>query len=159
MLEPEIEGSPFPGYWLSLQGWLSERGLWFLEMQLPPNMPWMPLPFAAFCILFGDTRSGIKHAIIGKLENADFIPVWNPWPEAEFAGEVAALGFILPQNPANYMNLGVNMAKVERLSSPFAADDGSLGRAGVMLASIHATAQHALGTGKMVINIPNGNRS
>lgn len=106
VLAPEIEGSLYPAWWLALQSWLAEMGLWFLEMHLPPNMPFMPLPLAALCIFFGETSTGVKHAIIGRIEHDQLIPVFNPWPEAEFTNGVVALGFIIPRDPSLPVHFG-----------------------------------------------------
>lgn len=162
MLAPEVPGSPFPAYWLSLQGWLNDRGLWFLEMQLRENIPWMPLPFESLCIFFGETKKGVKHAIIGRCANDSFEGIFNPWPEAEFGDGIAALGFILPRDPANYMKLGIGLARVEKLSKEWAgvmAGPPAVGAKEIRLGAIHAAAQEALGTEEQpTLFGPNGQR-
>lgn len=114
-LAAEVEGVPYPAFWLALQSWLSERGLWMLEVKLPPNMPWQPIPFAALCIFFGETEKGVKHAIVGKVEGADFIPVFNPWPEAEIQG-ISGLGFILPRDPHLPVRMGVALERIQKFA-------------------------------------------
>lgn len=107
------DGDPdYPAWWKALQGWLADMGLWFLEVQLPPNMPWMPLPLPSLCILFGETAAGVKHAIVGRCEGADYFAVFNPWPEAEFANGVGALGFILPRDPSLTIKFGIALDKI-----------------------------------------------
>lgn len=113
---PEVEGSPFPGFWLSLQTWLSQKGLFLLEMQLPPNMPFMPLPHPVLCIFFGETKRGVKHAIVGRIEGDQFIQVHNPLPEAEFAGGVGGLGFIVPRDPHLVIGFGKALDKILKLT-------------------------------------------
>lgn len=160
-LVQDLPGVDFPGFWIELQGWLKERGLWFLEMQLPPNMPWMPLPFEGLCIIFGETKNGIKHAVVGKVIGADFEPVFNPWPEAELDG-VGALGFIIPRDPAYYVRMGRALAKVERLSKEWAgvtAGPPAVGAKELRLGSIHAEAAEALGENAPTIFSPNGTHS
>lgn len=133
---PEIEGSPFPAFWIALQSWLGDKGLFFLEVQLPANFPWMPMVLPAFCIFFGETSKGVKHAIVGRVEEDQFIPVFNPWPEAELTGGVAALGFIVPRDPHLVMLFGRALHKISRLAC---------GLTGPIGESIRTEAQTALG--------------
>jgi hypothetical protein len=144
--DPALE---FPGFWIALQGWLREKGLWFLEMQLPANVPWMPLPYDGLCILFGETKNKIKHAVVGKVIGAEFVLVFNPWPEAEFEG-IGALGFIIPRDPAYYVRMGRALTRTERLAK---------GIFGPVAASIVTTAQEALGENGPALFNPNGTRS
>lgn len=114
---PDVPGSEFPGWWLGLQSWLADKGFWFLEMQLPPGMPLMPIPLPALCIFFGETTTGVKHAIVGRLENDQLYPVFNPWPEAEFSGGVGALGFLLPRDPHDVIRMGIALERIDKLSN------------------------------------------
>lgn len=111
----EVNG--FPAWWAKLQEYLSGFGLWFLEMQLPPGMPLMPIPLPALCIFFGETTTGVKHAIVGRLENDQLYPVFNPWPEAEFSGGVGALGFLLPRDPHDVIRMGIALERIDKLSN------------------------------------------
>lgn len=124
VLAPELPDKTYPAWWVALQSWLAEMGLWFLEVQLPPNMPWMPIPLPSLCILFGETTTGIKHAIVGRCDGADFFPIFNPWPEAEFAGGVAAVGFILSRDPAMPVRLGVSLEKVGKFAASITGQIG-----------------------------------
>jgi len=151
-LVKDVPDTEYPGFWISLQSWLQTKGLFFLEMQLPPNMPFMPLPYSPLCILFGETANGIKHAIVGKIEGSEFIAVFNPWPEAELASGVGAIGFIIPRDPAYYVRMGRALAKVERISRTLSEDQP--GRA----SEIHAIAQEALGENQPAMFSPNGTR-
>lgn len=115
---PEIEGQKYPGWWLGLQSWLNELGLYFLEIQMPENFPWHPLPLPALAIFFGETEKGIKHAIVGKVEDDKFIPVFNPHPDAGRLKSITGLGFILPRDPVSYVRMGHCLSKIERLTRP-----------------------------------------
>jgi hypothetical protein len=114
---PPIPDCPFPAWWLALQSWLAEKGFFFLEMQLPPGMPWMPVPLPALCIFFGETTTGIKHAIVGRVEEDRMLPVWNPWPEAEFSGGVGALGFLIPRDPHDVIRMGIALERIRKLAT------------------------------------------
>jgi hypothetical protein len=144
VLAEALPDSAFPGWWLALQVWLSEFGLWFLEIKLPPNMPWMPLPIPGLCILFGETTAGIKHAIVGRCEGEDFFPVFNPWPEAEFAGGVEGLGFILPRDPGLTIKLGVALDKIDRLAKAGAGRGGIAAAPAILFANIESLTADAL---------------
>jgi hypothetical protein len=112
---PEDPNCPFPGFWLALQSWLSDRGLWFLEMALHEKTPWMPIPLPALAIALGETAAGVKHAVVVRLDEAAFVPVFNPWPEAEIVG-VGSLGFLIPRDPATVINLGKCIERVGKLA-------------------------------------------
>lgn len=112
----EVEGCPYPGFWIALQSWLSERGLFFLEINLPENFPWAPLPLPALCILMGETKNGTRHAIVGRAEGGEFIQLFNPSVnESELTG-VAKVGFLIPRDPALPVNLGKTLEKVGQLA-------------------------------------------
>lgn len=144
-----VDSNGYPEFWIALQSWLNARGLWFLEMQLPPNVPFMPLPYDCLCILFGETVNGVRHSIVGKIEGSEFIPVFNPWPEAEFANGVGALGFIIPRDPSYYINMGRALDKIGSLTknSTF-----------IIPKEIHRVAQEALHQDQQTIFKPNGDR-
>lgn len=108
--------NPFPGWYLALQTWLAEKGFFFLEMPLPASVRWNPIPLPALCIFFGETTSGIKHAIVGRAEGDQFVPVFNPWPEAEFANGIAGLGFLVPRDPHDVIRMGVGLERIDKLA-------------------------------------------
>lgn len=114
---PVPEECGFPAWWLALQSWLAEKGFFFLEMQLPPGMPFMSLPLPALCIFFGETTTGIKHAIVGRVEEDRMLPVFNPWPEAEFAGGIGAIGFLVPRDPHDVIRMGIALERIDKLAN------------------------------------------
>lgn len=114
---PETGDDEYPAWWYKLQFWLRGKGYWFLEMHLIEGTPWMPLPFPGLCILFGETKNGVKHAIVGRVDGKDFFPVFNPWPEAEFHGGVAGLGFLIPADPVTMINMGRALERIQKIAS------------------------------------------
>lgn len=103
LLEIPIEGvlDFHEGSYLDIQEWLKVFGLFYLEIPLPPERFWYAIPGDAMCILLGDTKAGVKHAIVGICRDDQFIPIFNPLPGADISG-VSAVGFIIPSDPAAY---------------------------------------------------------
>lgn len=150
VMAPEYEDSDYPGWWNSLHGFLGAMGLTFLEIQLPPNMPFMPLPFPTLCIFFGETTNGIKHCVIGRIEGDQFIQVHNPWPEAEFANGVSALGFIVPRDPSMPVNMGRSLEKITKLSEGYSFD--TMTSIGIKMNQIHEVSGEVLGRNQATID-------
>lgn len=114
---PEIEGQPYPSWWIALQSWLNEMGMFFLEIRLPENFPWQPIPLPALCIFFGTTTRGIKHAIIGRVENDQFLPVFNPHRSAGELETIEGIGFLVPRDPVTHVRMGHNLEKIKQLTN------------------------------------------
>jgi hypothetical protein len=138
---PEVEGQDYPGWWLALQSWLNELGLFFLEVQLPENFPWQPLPLPALGIFFGTTANGTKHAVVGRMEDDKFVPIFNPHPTGAALTKVEGLGFILPRDPVSYVRMGHCLSKIHRLS---AIESNLVMTPGAVVQEIHSLASHAL---------------
>lgn len=85
--------------WDYMQRWLDETyGLFLLEIQLVSNLPWNPIPKPAFCIFFGKTKAGVKHAVVGACDQQSFMLLFNPDPSAELDG-VDSIAFLVPRDP------------------------------------------------------------
>lgn len=112
--EELIDG--FPAWWQALQSWLNDRGLFFLEIKLVANFPWQPLPIPALAIFFGITAKGIKHAIVGRLSDDKFIPVFNPHPSGGGLTSIEGLGFLVPRDPVTPIRMGHALEKIKHLT-------------------------------------------
>jgi hypothetical protein len=89
------ESDGYAQWYLCLQNWLKKRNLCFVECVLPENVPWFPQPHNPFCILFGLTKNGIKHAQVGRVEGKEFICVDPP-----DIVSVESIGFLVPIDPS-----------------------------------------------------------
>lgn len=103
--EGEIGGHP--AFWVALQDWLRTKGLYLLQIELPPNMPWHPLPFPALGIGMGPLAGHpeTSHAIVIRLEGDQFIPVWDPIRPAVGLQSIESIGLLVPRDPAGYARL------------------------------------------------------
>ncbi len=135
LMTGEKEG--YPAWWFNLQEFMHGLGYFFLELALPSNMPWQPLPFAALAILFGETKYGIKHAIVGRLEHGDFKQVFNPWPEAGFANGVGAIGLFVPYDPSIPIAMGRALSRIGKMANAVSGETGEAIRAEVAKALQH----------------------
>lgn len=100
--------------WKAMQDWLKGRGYFFLEVQLPKDVPWLPVPFPAYCLLFGESpdHPGTKHCVVGVCQGADIMQIHDPSPSQNGLanGLVEAIGFLVPRDPSK-MYQAANGAK------------------------------------------------
>lgn len=83
----------------AMHDWLNDNyNLQLIEIELPANMPWYIVPHGVYCILFGETKNGFKHATVGICHLYEFLMIHNPWPEAEILS-VSSVGFLVPRDP------------------------------------------------------------
>lgn len=101
----------YPIWWLEMQSFLKVRGFCFVEMVLTEKTPLMPMPWSPLVLMFGKTDAGVRHCIVGTIEDFDMIPVWNPDGGAQLTG-VISLGLIVPLDPSK-MYLKTFLPKIE----------------------------------------------
>lgn len=135
---PEIDGDSYPAWWLALQSWLNDLGLYYVEIALVENFPWQPLPIPAMCILLGTTAKGFKHAVVGKLEDDKFMPVFNPHPNPESARLVSVdgIGLLVPRDPVTYVRMGHGLESIKKMSGAISLHP--------LLGEIHSVAMSSL---------------
>lgn len=109
------ENDLHPAWWLSLQTWLAQRGMFFLEMVLTDKTPLMPLPLPAMCIAMGDTDKGVRHAVVARIEEAQIIQVYNPWSGTTLTG-IGSLGFLIPRDPVMPIKLGKTLERIGQIA-------------------------------------------
>lgn len=110
------EAGGFQRWWLVLQGWLGERGYWFLEMRLDEATVWQPLPVEVYAILVGFTPNDVPHMIIGKCFGSQFKPVHDPHPSKPGITKVRGLGLIIPVDPVVQVRMGEKLESIEKLA-------------------------------------------
>ena len=106
----------YPLWWISLQKFLKQLNLFYLEIELGENRGWNSLPFNAFCILLGTTDKGVKHSIIGQVVDDKFLPVFNPHPTLGRLTAVEGVAFLVPLDPVLNIRLGLALEKIEKLA-------------------------------------------
>lgn len=112
------------GYWGAIQEWLYPQGLYLLQIELNEHTRWNAVQHPALCVIFGELESGTSHAVVGKFEVGEFIPLWDPLPESNGLINVTSVGVILPRNPFRYHNMGAALEHIlqlcEKTSNPVA---------------------------------------
>lgn len=125
------EGTDGIDWWIKLQTWLLDRGLFFLEVRIggtykdgeedkPVIAVWNPLPFACLAMLVGPTESGLMHTIVGTCEGSQFLPQFNPLPGSKGITRVDAVAFLVQRDPAILPRMGKSLERIRATALPYA---------------------------------------
>lgn len=104
----EILPSGYSTWYLEMQAFLSRRGFAWVEMQLGPSTPMFPMPYVLTCVMIGKTKAGVRHAVVGTVENTNMDMIWNPSTISDIDA-VDALCFLVPLNPASMKHEGASL--------------------------------------------------
>lgn len=129
-----------PKWWMSMQSWLNDFGLAYIEVTLAANVPWHALPYPSLCLLLGTTEKGVRHAVIGRAEHDRFSMVFNPFPRGGGIASVEGLGFLVPRDPMSYIRMGAKLTSILRLSD----NSGITPVSNIRMTEIHQLAKEAL---------------
>lgn len=113
------KGEPDASYdrwYFSLQQFVAQFGFVLIEIILS-DRPWLPLPNEAFAIFMGPLESGEKHAIVGKVKDGRFIPVFDPMGKdcATFTA-VESVAFLVPADPMTQVRMGKALETILELT-------------------------------------------
>lgn len=112
---PRPEGEPnhtYDKWYLETQNFVAQLGFILVEIILS-DRPWLPLPNEALAIFMGPLESGEKHAIVGKVKDGRFIPVFDPMGKdcATFTA-VESVAFLVPADPMTQVRMGKALEEV-----------------------------------------------
>lgn len=143
---PSEEPPHYTEWWLSMQRWLAELGLQFIEIQLE-HTPWMPLPEATLAIFLGPHKTGCMHAIVGRCIDQKMEPVFDPMGEEELPFEkVEAVCLLVPVDP-------MLVVKPQRALSDIIKTCSAIPNK-IVAESIQSTARSALGQHTLTLILP-----
>lgn len=87
-------------WWIEIQNFLAEKGLFFLSIVLHRQTPWFSLPHHPWAIFIGKSKSGVTHAVVGKCRGDEFVVIHDPHPNKTGIDKVDNICFVVPINPA-----------------------------------------------------------
>lgn len=137
------ERTGYHTWWMALQLWLHERGLFFLEVRIGGSFfveqeimtnddglpsgekeqievqvqtPWNPLPYECYCILVGNTKGGVRHMCVGKALGGSFQRVFDPHPKQPGIAQLEGVCFLVPTDPGLIPKMGKSLEAIESLA-------------------------------------------